>query len=108
MPDLEKNADNYIMDFLTKILGLALTAFGGFIIVSAYIRQFHNYKVRKTGVGKHSSPAPFIGPIFVIVGLTLLSVKLSVWVWLLFLIDPDTVVIVLSLPMLIKRLSGNR
>ena len=93
------------MSFLTTILGLVLTAFGGFIIVSSYVRQIHNYKVRKTGVGKHSSPAPFVGPIFVIVGLTLMSVKLSGWVWLLFLIDPDTVVIVLSLPLLFKQLS---
>jgi hypothetical protein len=92
------------MDFIKWILSLAFISFGVFIIVAAYIRQIGNYKNRRTRGGKCSSPAPFIGPIFVMVGLTWLSVDLSAWLLLLFLLDPDTVVVVLGLPWLLKQM----
>lgn len=90
-------ADNSTMDFLLTILGLGLLAFGSFIIVCSYIRQVQNHKNRDNPKASYSSPAPFIGPIFVIIGLALLSVELSLWMLLLFLLDPDTVMIVFGL-----------
>jgi hypothetical protein len=96
------------MDFLMKVFGLVLTLFGIFIIVAAYIRQINNYKFGKTGQGKHSSPAPFIGPIFMIVGISLMQFELSGWIWMLFLLDPDTIVTLISLPEFFKQLSSKR
>jgi hypothetical protein len=96
------------MDFLMKIIGLALTLLGIFIIFAAYIRQISNYRFRKTGQGKHSSPAPFIGPIFTIVGLSLLQFDLPGWIWILFLIDPDTILTLISMPEFFKQLSSKR
>ncbi len=91
------NTDNNKMDFLQTILGLGLLLFGLFIIVCSYIRQVQNHKNRNNPEASYSSPAPFIGPILVIVGLTLVSVELSPWMLLLFLLDPDTVLIVVGL-----------
>ena len=85
------------MDFLLTILGLGLLAFGSFIIVCSYIRQVQNHKNRDNPKASYSSPAPFVGPIFVILGLTLLSVEFSPWILLVFLLDPDTVMVVTGL-----------
>jgi len=90
-----------------KVIGFALALFGFFIISTAYVRQFNNYKFRKTGQGRHSSPAPFVGPIFTIVGLALMQIDLPGWIWLLFLMDPDSLIIILGLPLLIKQLTSN-
>ncbi len=91
------------MDFLQTILGFGLLLFGSFIIFCSYSRQVLNYKNRHNPKASYSSPAPFIGPIFVIVGLTMLSVELSPWILLVFLLDPDTVMIVAGLIWLLFR-----
>ncbi|MEE8405310.1 MAG: hypothetical protein V3S17_07955 [candidate division Zixibacteria bacterium] len=85
------------MDFLLTILGLGLLAFGSFIIVCSYLRQVQNHKNRDNPKASYSSPAPFVGPILVILGLTLVSVELSPWMLLLFVLDPDTVMVVTGL-----------
>lgn len=91
------NSDNNKMDFLLKILGLGLLAFGSFVIVCSYIGQVQNSKNRDNPKAHHSSPIPFFGPILVIVGLALLSVELSPWMLLFFLFHPDTVIVVIGL-----------
>ncbi len=91
------NADNYRMNILLTILGLALLAFGSFVIVCSYIGQVQNYKNRDDPKAHHSSPIPFFGPILAIVGLALLSAELSPWMLLFFLLHPDTVIVVIGL-----------
>ena len=85
------------MDFLLTIIGLGLLAFGSFVIVCSYIGQVQNYKNRDNLNASYSSPAPFIGPILAVLGLTLMSVELSPWMLLLFVFDPDTVMVVTGL-----------
>lgn len=83
---------------LDYAIGAALISVGSYLIVMNYIRQFHNYRYRKTGTGQWSSAVPFFGPLFVIVGYSSLPVEFSNWIFLVMVLDPDTVLIVLSLP----------
>lgn len=86
------------MGVLDYILGGSLLFIGGLIIVSNFIRQITNFRNRNREDAPWSSPAPFIGPVFVIAGYALLPVPFSAWVFLALLADPDTVITVLSLP----------
>lgn len=92
------------MDFLMEIVYAAMVLFGLFIIGCSYSRQIYNYRNRGRPDAPWSSPAPFIGPIFVLVGLSALSVDLSAWSLLLFALDPDTVIVVAGLPVLFLKL----
>ena len=92
------------MDFLTAILGGGLLLFGLFVIFCSYSRQIQNFRNRGRANAPWSSPAPFIGPIFVLVGLTMMSVSLPAWSLLLFVLDPDTVIVIVSLPALVVKL----
>jgi hypothetical protein len=92
------------MDFLKAIFGGGLLLFGLFVIFCSYSRQIQNFRNRGRANTPWSSPAPFIGPIFVLVGLTMMSVDLPAWSLLLFVADPDTVIVVVSLPALLVKL----
>ena len=91
------------MDFILSILGIASLAFGSFVIVCSYLRQAKNFKNRDNPEAPHSSPAPFVGPLFVIAGLATMSVELSPWIILLFLFDPDTLIVVVGLVWLLYK-----
>lgn len=92
------------MDFLETILGVAMFLFGVFIVGCSYVRQYHNYKNRNRPGAPHSSPAPVVGPIFIIFGLKFAGVEPRMWFWFFFLLDPDTVVAVLSLPVFLREI----
>ena len=89
------------MEVLRFIFGGVLLLFGIFIVITNYVRQISNFRNRNKG-GHWSSPAPFVGPVFIIVGYAALPIEFSNWIFLAFILDPDTVVTVIGLPFLIK------
>ena len=88
---------------LRYLLAGALLLFGLFIVVTNYVRLIANYRNRKEG-GHWSSPAPIVGPLFIIVGYSVLPFEFSNWIFLAIILDPDTVITVIGLPHLIKAL----
>ena len=56
------------MDLIIIIFSGALLLFGIFIVGSNYLRQYINFKNQDIEGAPHSSSAPFVGPIFIIVG----------------------------------------
>jgi len=83
-------------------MGSVFLLFGLFIVVSNYVRQVSNYRNSKKENGKWSSPAPFVGPIFIIVGYAALPFEFSGWIFLAIVLDPDTFIMIVGLPHLIK------
>ncbi len=90
------------MELLRYFFGGALLLFGIFIVISNYVRQFTNYRNSKKKNGKWSSSAPFVGPIFVVVGYAALLFEFTPWIFLIFVLDPDTLITIIGLPYLIK------
>lgn len=103
---LYRAVDILKMDFLNLLFGVGLVTFGLFIISSSYVRQILNFRNRNRADAGWSSPAPFVGPIFTLVGLTLLDVDLPTWSWLIFVFDPDTVIVVYGFPFFLWKQSS--
>lgn len=91
------------MDTLRYVLGGLLLIFGAVIVSVNYARQISNFRNRKKD-GHWSSPFPIIGPLLIVVGYSALPIGFSKWVFLAFVLDPDTVAAVLSLPFLVRAL----
>ncbi len=91
------------MEVLRDLFGGVLLLFGIFIVVSNYVRQISNFRNRKKD-GHWSSPAPILGPLFIIIGYSALPIEFSWWIFLAVILDPDTVITVIGLPHLIKAL----
>lgn len=91
------------MEMLRYLFAGALLLFGLFIVVTNYVRLIANYRNRKKD-GHWSSPAPIVGPLFIIVGYSMLPFEFSEWIFLAIILDPDTVITVIGLPHLIKGL----
>jgi len=92
------------MDYLKGFLGGLLLLSGLYVIGCSYIRQLRNYRNRNRRGYSWSSPVPFVGPLLAVIGWVILPTNLSAWVLLVFVVDPDTVVFALSLPVLLHRL----
>lgn len=82
----------------------ALMVAGALIIFAGYVRQITNFRNRHKKNGSWSSPAPFIGPILVIVGYSGLPVEFSKWIFLVIVLDLDTMITLLNLRYLFKGL----
>jgi hypothetical protein len=91
------------VEMLRLVFASALLLFGLFIVITNYVRQIANFRNRK---GHWSSPAPIVGPLFIIVGYSALPFEFSNWIFLAVVLDPDTVITVISLPYLIKAFRG--
>ena len=91
------------MEILRYLFGGALLLLGILIVITNYVRQISNYRNRKEN-DHWSSPAPLVGPLFIIVGYATLPIEFSKWIFLAILLDPDTVVTVIGLPHLVKAL----
>ncbi len=92
------------MELLKHFFGGALLLFGLFIVLASYVRQITNFRNRKKENGKWSSPAPFVGPVFVVVGYAALPFEFTPWIFLIIVLDPDTLITIVGLPYLIKAL----
>ena len=92
------------MEVLKYLFGGALLLSGLLIVFASYVRQITNFRNRKKENRQWSSPAPFVGPLFIIVGYSALPFEFSGWLFLVLVLDPDTVITILSLPHLIKEL----
>jgi hypothetical protein len=91
------------VEMLRLVLASALLLFGLFIVITNYVRQIANFRNGKKE-GHWSSPAPIVGPLFIIVGYSALPFEFSNWIFLAVVLDPDTVITVISLPYLIRAL----
>ena len=89
-----------LMELLENILGAVLILLGILIISGNYHRQIMNFINRHKKDRGWSSPAPFVGPLFIIMGYSMLP--FDFWAGLLWIIvlDPDTVLTIGSLPYL--------
>lgn len=85
------------------IPGGAFLLLGFLIIFSSYVRQVTNFRNRNNENGQWSSPVPFMGPVLVVVGYWLLPIAFSRWIFLVIVLDPDTMVVLLSIPYLIIK-----
>lgn len=92
------------MELLSNFLGGAFLLFGALMVFASYVRQVTNFKNRDKENSSWSSPAPFIGPVFIIVGYAALPIEFSKWIFLMIVLDPDTVITILNIPQLIKGL----
>ena len=102
MHSYRRHADTSNMGFLIDILGGLLLLAGLYVIGCSYVRQAKNFRNRNRADFSSSSPTPFVGPILVVIGLSLLQGSFSAWCLLAFVLDPDTVVVVYGLPGLFK------
>ena len=91
------------METLRYLFGGLLLVFGAIIVLTNYLRQISNFRNRKKD-GHWSSPAPFIGPLFIVLGYSVLPIEFSKWVFLAVILDPDTAIVVIGLPSLLKAL----
>ena len=92
------------MQWLIYLLYASFILFGLFIILSNYLRQITNFKNRNIEGAKWSSPAPFVGPIFVIIGYSGLPFEFSSFIFFVIILDPDTLLTIFSIPYFIKGL----
>ena len=88
----------YILDGLVAVLGLSA-------IVWNYVRQISNFQHKRQGKDGWDSPAPLAGPALVILGGWLLPLNFSWRMFIAFLVDPDTVIVLISLPWLFWALA---
>jgi hypothetical protein len=84
--------------------GALLGLFGLFIVGSNYGRQIIKFRNRNNPDDPWSSPAPLVSPLFLIVGYTLLPLPFTKWIFIAFLLDPDTLITLVGLPYLIPGL----
>ena len=91
------------MEMLRYFLAGALILFGLFVVIINYVRLIANHRNRK-GDGRWSSPAPFVGPLFIIIGYLASPLEFSNWILLAIIVDPDTVTTLISLPHFVKTL----
>ncbi len=99
------------MELLRYILGSLIALFGLCVITLNYVRQIKNFRHGRQGTGDWSSPAPLLGPCAVLLGSLVLPLHLGWWVLIAFLADPDTIIVLVSLPSLIgqfRRENSNR
>ena len=90
------------MEILRYLLGGSSVLLGALIVFASYVRQITNFRTRHSEHGHWSSPAPFIGPVLVVVGYLSLPIEFSYWIFLVIVLDPDTVVTILQVPYLFR------
>ena len=84
------------MVILRHLLGGTSVLLGALVVSASYVRQTTNFRNRHNENGQWSSPAPFIGPLLVVVGYFSLPIEFSYWIFLVIVLDPDTVVTILQ------------
>jgi len=88
---------------VSYLLGGALAVYGLLIIAINYIRQISNFTNKNKEDYQWSSPKPIIGPLCLILGYFILPVEFSKWIFWVLLLDPDTLMIIISIPYLLVR-----
>lgn len=86
------------MELIENILSGALVFLGLLIVIGNVYRQVLNFKNRKNKDAKWSSPLPFVGPLFVIMGYSMLPIDFNTWILWVIVLDPDTLLTIVSLP----------
>lgn len=90
------------MELFQYLLGAVFLLFGVSIVSASYVRQIANYRNRSKKDYRWSSPAPFIGPMFTILGYFTMPIEFSSWILLVIVLDPDTMLVVVSFPFLVR------
>jgi uncharacterized membrane protein YkvA (DUF1232 family) len=92
------------MEILSFILGALLIVYGSCLLVLNFLRQLNNYRNRKNKRNGWSSPAPLIAPIIIVLGYFVLPIDFNPIVLIVFLLDADTVLLFLGIPVLLFQL----
>jgi hypothetical protein len=92
------------MDDIRIAMGMPLICFGLYVISCNYITQIRNWFHYQSGIRKCSPPTIILGPLCCILGYAILPVAFSYFIFLVFLFDRDTLIVVLRLPSLFKAL----
>ncbi|MEM9158064.1 MAG: hypothetical protein AAGB46_03370 [Verrucomicrobiota bacterium] len=97
------------------VMGGALIALGLWISSFSILRMAKNSRRRKVGDSRHVSGLPFAGPLFFLLGYRVLPVDFSMLAFLIFLIDWDTSLLLIFVPIAFakqlfsrKESSGNK
>lgn len=102
------NAGNLNMKLLLMIIGVLLISTGFFVILCNYVYLMKNYLNKKHNVKKFHSLIPLLGALLVMGGSFILSVKFKIYFLLIFIFDPGTAVLLLSIPRLIKEMQASK
>ena len=92
------------MELLTYFFGATFLLYGTVIVFASYVRQISNFRNRNKQNAQWSSSVPFMGPLLIIAGYSILPVVFSKWIFLIIVLDPDTVLTLLGIPYIIKEL----
>jgi len=94
------------VELLRYLLGGVSLLCGTLVVIASYVREISNFKNRNRENGKWSSPTPVLGPVLIVVGYATLPIEFSSWIFLVVVLDPDTVLTILNIPYLFKGLRG--
>jgi len=83
------------------IFGIVLIIFGSYLLFLNFFRQLHNFRNRKNKRSGWSSPVPLIAPVVFGLGYFVLPINFNPIVLIVFLLDADTVVVLLGIPVLL-------
>ena len=92
------------MELLENLLAGALVLAGLLIVAGNYFRQIKNFMNRKKKDVGWNSPLPFMGPLFVIMGCSMLPFEFKTWILWIIVLDPDTLLTIVSIPYFFKGL----
>ena len=70
-----------------------------YMMVLGFVRQVHNLRESRNENGKWSSPTPIIGTATFLGAWVLVPTSLPSWGFLFLLLDLDTLILLISLPM---------
>ena len=88
------------MTIMMKITASLMVLLGIYIVAMNCYAQLQNYRNKKRGIEKFISPLPFIGPILICFGYNLFGLPFNGLIFLVFLLDPGTLITIISLPWL--------
>lgn len=85
------------------ILGGALLLLGLYVAGFNWASIHINRNLQRKGIDRHVSMAPLVAPASLLLGLVALPVAKPWYAWLLPFVDPSLVVLIVSLPLLIRE-----
>ena len=86
------------------IFGITFIVIGILVLLSNYIYVVGNILNKKRGIQKHYSFIPLVAPIFILLGVHFSPMQFNWYYWFVTIADLGTLVLILSLPKLIKEI----
>jgi hypothetical protein len=96
------------MKILSLTIGVCFLIAGISIVACNYLYLWMNYGNRKRNINNFNSLIPLFGALFLLVGSFMLLIKFRIYFLLVFVLDPGTLILLLSMPKLIRDLIKSR